>query len=300
MTVATIAWRAHPDFSLVLLFNRSEAQARPTAAASWWSDPADVLAGRDLQGHGTWLAVSRHGGRFALVTNYEEAAAPPADAPSRGALPLDYLASGEDPVVFARRFMRDKGSESRKFAPFNLIVGNPRQAHYAATRSRLPLALTEGLHTLSNGLLDQSWPQSERLGTLFGAYIKAVGGFTTLLDGYPRLRDVQALYGCALPMPAGDELTASDIAAAAFVMLADRHSSPAGLPETGLSAAEAQRRSAVFVAGGDPGTRSSTVFIMGRDGGLHFEERSFDAGGVLCGQVLEQWQLDPAAFGAPA
>ena len=56
----------------------------------------------------------------------------------------------------------------------------------------------------------------------------------------------------------------------------------------------------MFIAGGDTGTRSSTVFIMGRDGSLHFEERSFDADGALCGRVLEQWQQDPAVFGAPA
>lgn len=295
MSVVSIAWRAHPYFPLVLLYNRTESQVRATAPAAWWAEPADVLAGRDLQGRGTWVAVSREGGRFALVTGYREAAPAPAGAPSRGELPLVYLASGEDPVVFARRFMRDKGP----YAPFNLIVGNPRQAHYAATRSRLPLALTEGLHTLSNGLLDQRWPQTERLGTLFGAYIKAVGGFTTLLDGYPRLRDAQALYGCELPMP-DEELCAADIAAAAFVMLADRDTSDAGLPETGLDRAEEQRRSAVFVAGGEPGTRSSTVFIMGRDGSLHFEERSFDAESAPSGTVLEQWQQDPAVFGAPA
>lgn len=295
MSVVDIAWRAHPYFPLVLLYNRTEARARPTVPAAWWTDPADVLAGRDLQGQGSWLAVSREGGRFALVTGFRDAAPAPIDAPSRGELPLVYLASGEDPVVFARRFMRDKGP----YAPFNLIVGNPRQAHYAATRARLPIALTEGLHTLSNGLLDQRWPQTERLGTLFGAYIKAHGGFTTLLDGYPKLRDAQALCGFELPVP-DDVLCASDIAEAAFAMLADRHTSDAGLPETGLERAEEQRRSAVFVAGGDPGTRSSTVFIMGRDGSLHFEERSFDADGALCDRVLEQWQQDPAVFGAPA
>jgi uncharacterized protein with NRDE domain len=154
------------------------------------------------------------------------------------------------------------------------------------------------MHTVSNGLLDQAWPQSERLGTLFGAYIKAAGGFTTLLDGYPRLSDAEALVGCELPRP-DDELCAADIAAAAFAMLADRHAAAAGLPETRLDRAEEQRRSAVFLAGGEQGTRSSTVFIMGRDGSLHFEERSFDAAGAPCGTVLEQWLQDLAVFGAP-
>lgn len=295
MSIVDIAWRAHPDFPLVLLYNRDEAHARASAPASWSGKHGEVLAGRDLQGGGTWLAVSREDGRFALVTGHRDGTTPAAGMPSRGLLPLDYLASGEDPVVYARRYMRDKGP----YAPFNLIVGNPRQAHYAATRSRLPLALTEGLHTVSNGLLDQRWPQAERLGTLFGAYIKAHGGFTTLLDGYPRLRDVQALHGCELPQPEQD-LTAADIAAAAFVMLADRHTTDTGLPESGLGNAEEQRRSAVFVCGAEHGTRSSTVFIMGRDGSAYFEERSFDATGAPSGRVLEQWRQGSALFGAPA
>lgn len=274
MSVVAIAWRAHPDFPLVLLYNRSELHTRPTAPASW---QGDVFAGRDLQAGGSWLAASRGDGRFALVTGHHDGTSAPADAPNRGSLPLEYLASGDEPVAFTRRFMREKGP----YAPFNLIVGHPRQAHYAATRSRLPLALTEGIHTLSDvGLLDQKSPQGERLGTLFGAYIKAAGGHVTLLDGYPKLRDAQALYGCTLPMPE-EELHASDIAAAAFVMLADRHSD-------------------VFAIGAERGTRSSTVFIMGRDGSLHFEERSLDAEGNPFGTVLETWQQDPAVFGAPA
>jgi len=295
VSVVDIAWRAHPDFPLVLLFNRTEARDRASAPLAWWPEPADVLAGRDLVGHGTWLAVSRQGGRFALVTGYREAAPPPAGAPSRGALPLRYLESGEDPVVFARRFMRDKGP----YAPFNLIVGNPRQAHYVATRARLPVALTEGLHTLSNGLLDERRPQTERLGTLFGAWIKAAGGFTTLLDGYPRWRDAQARVGLELPLP-HEDLRAADIATAAFAMLADRDATDAVLPETGLDPAEERRRSAVFVVGGPAGTRSSTVLIMDRDGGVHVEERSFDAAGAPSGTVIEQWRQDPAVFGAPS
>ncbi len=290
MSIVDIAWRAHPDFPLVLLFNRTEAADRPTVPAAW---SGDVLAGRDGVGQGTWLAVSRSGGRFALVTGYREAAPPP-DAPSRGELPLHYLASDDEPVAFARRFMRDKGP----YAPFNLIVGNPRQAHYAATRSRLPVALTEGLHTLTNGLLDEARPQAERLGTVFGAWIKAAGGFTILLDGYPRWADAQARFGTAVPPP-NDALGADDIARAAFAMLADRHVGDGRLPATGLDPAEERRRSAVFVTGGVTHTRSSTVFIMSRDGQLRFEERSFDADGTPCGVVLETWRQDAAVFGAP-
>ena len=50
-------------------------------------------------------------------------------------------------------------------------------------------------------LLDQRWPNTDRQDAVFGAYIKAVGGFVTLLDGYPRLRDVMAARDYAMPMP---------------------------------------------------------------------------------------------------
>lgn len=287
-----MAWRAHPDFPLIVLCNRAERHARSTAPAAWWPEREGLLAGRDLAGGGTWLGVHRDG-RFALVTGFRDETAVAPDAPSRGGLPLTYFDSGEDPVVHARRYARDKGA----FAPFNLIVGNPRTAYYAATRSRVSLALTEGIHFLSNGLLDQRWLNTDRLDTLFGAYIKAVGGFVTLLDGYPRLRDMLAQRGTDLPLPE-DALTPQDIAAAGFAMLSDRTTSATGLPGTGLGEAEEERRSAVFELGAEHGTRSSTVLVMARDGRVLFEERSFDAAGQPGARVTEHWQQDPAAFGA--
>jgi len=296
VSTVQIAWRAHLDFPVIVLYNRTESHSRPTAPAAWWGSAADVFGGRDLQAGGSWFAVSRDTGRFALVTADEEAQTQAFGPlpPSRGELPVAYLSADDSPVTHARRFMRDKGP----WAPFNLIVGSPRQAHYIATRARLPLALTEGLHTLSNGLLDQRLPCTERLGTVFGAYLKANGGFTTLLDGYPRLRDVLALYRCELPSP-GPQLSAADVAAAAFVMLADRHSTQEAAPAPRSTPEEARARSAVFVTGPSTGTRSSTVFIMDRDGGLYFEERSFRSDGACEGRVLEQWHQDPGFFGAP-
>jgi len=293
MSVISIAWRAHPYFPLILLYNRSERHDRPTAPAAWWPEHDGLLAGRDLAGGGTWLGVNRNDGRFALVTGFRDGTSVPPGTPSRGLLPIEFFASGEDPVVHARRYARNK----EPWAPFNLIVGNPRQAHYAATRSRVSLPLTEGIHCLSNGLIDQRWPNTERLDTLFGAYIKKVGGFTTLLDGYPRLADVMAGRDHDLPMPE-DELTPEDLVAASFAMLADRETTTTGLPSTGLDAAEEERRSAVFVQGAEHGTRASSVLVMARDGRVHFEERSFDAGGAPSGSVVERWQQDADVWGA--
>lgn len=293
MSLISIAWRAHPDFPLIVLCNRDERHDRPTAPAAWWPGHDGLLAGRDLAAGGTWLGVNRHDGRFAMVTPFRDATPVEPGTPSRGRLPVEFFGSGEEPAVHARRYARDKGP----YAPFNLIVGNPRQAHYAATRSRVSLPLTEGIHVLGNGLIDQRWPNAERLDTVFGAYVKGTGGFVTLVDGYPRIGDVLARRGLQLAVPQ-DELSPQDIAAAGFLMLADRGTTRAGLPDTGLGAAEEERRSAPFVVGAEHGTRSSTVLIMARDGRVHFEERSFDAAGEPCGTVLEQWQQDGGVFGA--
>ena len=54
--MCVIVWNWQPAQSkrLLLLANRDEFYDRPALAAHWW--PGDeVLAGRDLQGGGTWL-----------------------------------------------------------------------------------------------------------------------------------------------------------------------------------------------------------------------------------------------------
>ncbi|CAJ6202595.1 NRDE family protein [Burkholderia pseudomallei] len=54
---------------LTLAANRDEFFRRTSAPLAWWSDAPHVLAGRDLEGGGTWLGVARDG-RFAALTNY--------------------------------------------------------------------------------------------------------------------------------------------------------------------------------------------------------------------------------------
>ena len=67
MCLILFAWRAHARYELVLAANRDEFHDRPTAAADFWADAPQVLAGTDLQAGGTWLALGRNG-RFATGT----------------------------------------------------------------------------------------------------------------------------------------------------------------------------------------------------------------------------------------
>ena len=53
MCLIALAWRAHPRYPLVLVANRDEFLDRPAAPAHWWSEPPQLLAGRDLEAGGT-------------------------------------------------------------------------------------------------------------------------------------------------------------------------------------------------------------------------------------------------------
>ena len=89
MCLIVLAWRARPDFALIVAANRDEFHARPAARAAYWPDQPSLLAGRDLEAGGTWMGVTRHG-CFAAVTNYRGGRDPNA-ARSRGVLVTGFL-----------------------------------------------------------------------------------------------------------------------------------------------------------------------------------------------------------------
>ena len=90
MCLIAFAHNVHPACPLVLIANRDEFHARPTAALAPWDDHPDILGGRDLEARGGWLALDRRRPRLAAVTNVRET---PATRPllSRGALVRDFL-----------------------------------------------------------------------------------------------------------------------------------------------------------------------------------------------------------------
>jgi len=100
MCLIVFSVKQHPAFPLVVAANRDEFFRRPTAAMDWWhSETAgrDVLAGRDLQSGGTWLAVDEDGA-VAAVTNVREGSQV-TGAHSRGELPLMALADNSDTLA---------------------------------------------------------------------------------------------------------------------------------------------------------------------------------------------------------
>lgn len=235
MCLILFAWKAHPEYELVLVANRDEFHARPTAPASFWADQPGLLAGRDLEAGGTWLGVTREG-RFAAVTNYREYKRPVTSEKSRGALVADYLLDAPGPVAAASSLRGDG------FGGFNLLMGAPGELVYASNRGRGPETVKPGIHGLSNHLLNTGWPKVEW--------------------GLER-------FAGALEQSAPDP-------EALFEIVTDRDRVggilPGGVPPR-LAPEELMRH--LFIQSPAYGTRSSTVLLIGLEGQVYFEERSF-------------------------
>ncbi len=240
MCVIFIAWRRHPDYRLVVAANRDEFYARPTAPAAYWPEAPDVLAGRDLEGGGTWLGVTR-AGRFAALTNYRRGEGNILDAPTRGRLVSDFLLSTSSPG----EYLQSLAEQANDYNGFNLLVGDRESLHWFSNRGGEPLTLESGIYAVSNDLLDTPWP-------------KVVRG----KDGFQRL------------------LQARDIdTSAIFDLLTDRQfAADETLPDTGIGVARERALSPIFIAAGDYGTRSSTVLLVGNDGDVEFHERTHEPG----------------------
>ncbi len=252
MCLILLAWQAHPDYPLVVAANRDEFFARPTAAAGFWPDAPQVLAGRDLEAGGTWLGVSREQ-RFAALTNYRDGTGQHPGARSRGALVADFLAGRESPQTY----LETVGPRASDYSGFNLFVGDAEHLAYCSNRDEGKVRwLAPGIYGLSNHLLDTPWP---------------------------KLASARAAFAAALQtLP---------LAAPFFTLLADREIvADSHLPETGVPLAWERILSAVFVSSEHYGTRASTLLTRRRDGLITLQERSFGAGATPIGEACARFQ----------
>jgi len=172
MCLIVFDWR--PDAAQGPLFtlaaNRDEFFRRPTDPLNWWRDAPDVLAGRDLEGGGTWLGLSRDG-RFAALTNFRAPQTIRPDAPTRGKLVSDYLTGHALAPLDYLRFIAARGAN---YNGFNLIVGDFRRrelAWYCNRGDAQPALLPAGAHGISNAVLDTPWPKLVRKRSELGALV---------------------------------------------------------------------------------------------------------------------------------
>lgn len=246
----------NPEFPLVVAANRDEVFRRPTAAMDWWhtAQGTKILAGRDLQSGGTWLAVDREG-RVSAVTNVREGS-PELGQTSRGELPLRAL---EEPIPVLATSL---STHSGQYAGFNLVHLNKSVGWYYSNRDAHPgRRVHRGAYGLSNHLLQTPWPKLLRLRQQVTTLVAAAKG-----DSDDLHRQLVAALQDTTPAP--DHL----------------------LPDTGVSLNTERFLSSPFIVGEDYGTRATTVVSLSRHGEVTVSEQSWGPNGQALDHRRFRWQ----------
>lgn len=253
MCLIALAWQAHPRYPLVLAANRDEFHHRPTAPAGFWPDAPGVFGGRDLSGHGSWLAASRDG-RVAAVTNVRRMIPPNPHAPSRGVLVSDFVGGQLSCAEYAAQL----AGGAALFSGFNLLLIDRDSALYVTNQPSYRVeVLRPGVHGLSNATLDTPWPKLRRV-----------------RDG--------------LSMWVAREQT--DAAPLLDLLTDSREADESELPDTGVGLEMERFLSPPFIRGAHYGTRSSSLLLLA-PGELHFHERRYGADGQPAGETDERFAL---------
>ena len=254
MCLIALALDAHPRYALVLAANRDEFHDRPTAPASYWDDAPQIFGGRDLQSHGSWLALARDG-RWAAVTNVRRMIPPDPNAPSRGRLVAHYLRDAND----AARYGAGLQPDADRYAGFNLLLGDAAGCWYLSNHDGFRRErLAAGVHAVSNAALDTPWPKLVALRSMLRTW-------------------------CAR----GDD----DIDPLLATLMNDRVADDAELPDTGVGAQMERFLAPAFIRGESYGTRASTILTIDRAGDARFVERRFGPNGISTGQTTESLRI---------
>jgi uncharacterized protein with NRDE domain len=268
--------------SLLILFNRDEFFDRETAPAGFWADHPALLAGRDLRRGGTWLGVTR-AGRWALLTNFREPdprSAGPA-APSRGALPTDFLTGSAGPLEYLQSVAEGLHAHNG----FNLVVGDARSGAAAYLTNRgpagapghgAPVPLGPGVYGLSNGPLGRARHPHDHDGDGDGdghthqAALQKKTGWAKVDDGVAALRSLLASGALDAPFPA--TLPWASLFGSGLMGRTARDP-PGRLPPTGLPQSVETVLSSLFIPATTGvlsdvpyGTRCQTGVAVGADG----------------------------------
>jgi uncharacterized protein with NRDE domain len=233
-------------FPLVVAANRDELLARPTAPPARLDDISGVVAGRDLEARGTWLGARVDGDPLIAGLLNRRPADPTARSTrgelSRGHLCLEALRahSADDAVARIEREARDID----RYGPFNLLLADRvRAVVLDNARGLRATELAAGMSLLTN--LDVNDPRCPRLAS-------AVAPF----ERVARLL--------------AEDVAAEDVLSGCADVLASH--------ENSLDPADASPLSRLCVHTEMYGTRSSSLILVGANGGVRY----FHAPGPPC------------------
>ena len=259
MCILFIALHQHPKYPLIIAANRDEFRQRPTAAMHWWQAPAvnnelPLLAGKDLNAGGTWMAIARSG-KFAALTNFRQ-------------LPIDksrqYTSRGEL-VLKAHQLVKTDltqwlSEQHSQYQGFNLLYGDQHALTCFDSVNQKFTEIKKGFLSLCNGALGDIWPKMARGEQAIENYI------TTHQSKEIKHQDLLNLLQDKQPAP--DHL----------------------LPQTGLSYEWEKQLSAIFIQGEEYGTRSSCIYTLRFDGVAEVTEVTYNTNGGIDSQVGFNWQ----------
>ncbi|MCF8464035.1 MAG: NRDE family protein [Flavobacteriales bacterium] len=254
MCLCLFAINEHDEFPLILIANRDEFRKRPAAKADFWEDEPTVLAGRDLEGMGTWLGTNT-AGKIAFLTNYRHPDFFGRKGPTRGKLVSNFLTSDVRGDGYLKAIENPEA-----YNGFNLVVGTAKELFFFSNVENRIKTITSGIHGLSNAFLDTSWPKVD--------------------DGKAKLK-------AALAENALDT-------ASLFSILSDSSiAKEEELPNTGVGLEFEKVLSAKFINTPDYGTVCSTVIKVDRNGTCFFNEKTFNNSGRQTKLVNYQFKFVP-------
>lgn len=255
MCLIALAWQAHPRYALAMIANRDEAHARPTAPAGPDPDDPSVYGGRDLLQGGSWLMASTHG-RLAAVTNVRDGRSGETSPRSRGGLVREFVRD----AVGADDYLASLASTAKDYGRFNLVVWDGRSLAFASNYPEFAAyPVSRGVHAMSNGAFDATWPKSGRATRALSAWLDSPASMHGDDNDPERLEPL-------------------------FQALADTTPAPDDqLPDTRVGLELERKLSPPFVSSDVYGTRCSTIVLVSADG-IAFTERRFGPNAVPQGQ----------------
>ena len=235
MCLIWFSYQNTPGFRLLLAANRDEFFARATTPLAWRDG---ILAGWDEEGGGTWLGINRLG-QLAALTNYRDPARQRPNPPSRGAIILAFLRSGQSAAAFLQGFRQ----QAESYNPFNLLLFDGHEMLFFSNAGDGAKRVTAGVHALSNRFLDSDWPKTRRIKELLAPVVLAPS-----------------------------QIKAEEF----FAALADRRQpEDEELPKTGVGIEWERILAPVFIESTSYSTRSSAVVAITDDGRIDFYERTY-------------------------
>ncbi|WLR52790.1 NRDE family protein [Bacillus tianshenii] len=241
MCLILLAYQVDKTYPLIVAANRDEFYKRPTAPVHYWEDAPYVLAGRDLEKHGTWMGITKTG-RFAALTNYRNPNEK-SKLRSRGEIVSRFLKG----KMSTKEYGEQLKSERADFPGYNVLFGSDDHLMVYSNVDNQLIPLKAGIYGLSNHLLDTPWPKVE----------KGKSGLKKAIR--TGCKDEELFQVLSNAEPAPDKL----------------------LPQTGVGVEWERRLSPLFITSPDYGTRASTVLKINKDSKVHLVEQTFTSEGQI-------------------